>query len=325
MNFCPGCGSANLDTDAACRVCGRGLHEEATAQPAASAAPAGAFQPRAVAATDTGTQGGPSGWPAQTGAPAEQDRVITTAPSSRPTTGTATPLGFESAPTANPARSDGALPSFMRPAARGATAQPAVETTSLISENDLPDWIRQIAADDARKAAAALTTEEGPGGVAGSSLPNHLGRRSLPGETITGGPASSSWLNRRDAVAGAASSAWDATTPTPARPVGVVAPAQPAVSQAGSAATADGLSLLPGATETDAVPVAADKPGKRRRRGARTSVAAETSTVDAPDTLGAAKPSRGLASGSAGSDQRRLLLMVAAAVAVVLLLAMMLL
>lgn len=325
MNFCPGCGSANLDTDAACRVCGRSLREDATAQPVATATQSGTDQSLSTAEAGPAAPGGSTGWPAQAGAPVAQDRVVSSAMPSRPATGAATPSGFESAPPPTQARSEGTLPSFMRSEARSTTSQAAVETASLISENDLPDWIKQIAADDARKAAAARVTEEGPG-VAGSSLPHHLGRRSLPGETLTGGPASSSWLNRRDAVAGAASSAWDATTPPAARPVHGVIPAQPPMAQTMplAAETADGLSLIPGASETDAVPVTVEKPSRHRRRGAEKSASTEARIVDSPAAETSAKPSRGLATGFAGADQKRLLLMAAVAVAVVVLLVMML-
>lgn len=244
MPFCAGCGSPNLDSDATCRVCGRSLTGDPTPPPMSSAAqPADhisataehAPNPSPTATAVADAPAAPSCWPRQTGALAKPDRSAPTVSVTLPSTGVATPSGFESvpAPYHQPnARPADDLPSFLRPAARAATVAASNESTSLISEHDLPDWIRQIAADDARKLAEAQVQEATGVGAVGSSMPSHFGRRVLPGETLTSGPALSSWLSRKDAVAGAAESAWDVTgAPPPSRSVTVphAMPAQAAI------------------------------------------------------------------------------------------------
>jgi hypothetical protein len=80
----------------------------------------------------------------------------------------------------------------MQSGSRGhAGAQEAVE---LISANDLPSWIRQIAeADAAREEAEATRT------AATNDAPPSLIKRALPGETRASGPPTS-WLSKSAAT-----------------------------------------------------------------------------------------------------------------------------
>lgn len=278
MNFCADCGSPNLDTDAACRVCGRSLSSDPTPRPAVTtdfpsdqvaAAPEHAVPPPRLATAVAGSPAVPSAWSRRTEASAGLGAGASL-PTTRPRTGVASPSGFSSAsaPHAQPsARPDGGLPSFMRPQVRPATPSSADESTSLISEHDLPDWIRQLAADDAKKLAESQVEEATTAGKAASSLPSHLGRRALPRETLTSGSASTSWLVRRDAVAGAAEAEWDVTgKPQPSRPVGVPADvAEPTPSPHHRMDTAD----IGATTSTPAPPL-----GRRRGRAGEKAVAA---------------------------------------------------
>ena len=194
----------------------------------------------------------------------------------------------------------------MRPAARAATASAATESTSLISEHDLPEWIRQIAADDAKKLIEAQAHEEAAAVESGSSMPSHFGRRALPGETLTSGPASSSWLSRRDAVAGAAESAWDLTGAPPARPIAASADLAPPVATAAPVGTSrDAVDVV----VTDAVVA----PSKRRRLRA--------ASVEKPVSLSTeprGNPLQGLTRG----DPKRLYLILAIAVLLLAVVAM---
>jgi len=132
----------------------------------------------------------------------------------------------------------------MRPAGRAVTAVAATESASLISEHDLVDWIRQIAADDTRKLAEAQVQTAAAAPAPGSSMPSHFGRRALPGEPLTSGPASSSWLSSKDAVAGEAESAWDVTGVAPPSRTVIVpdaVPAQPTASAEARPTRTDGV------------------------------------------------------------------------------------
>jgi hypothetical protein len=99
----------------------------------------------------------------------------------------------------------------------------AADTTSFISESDLPAWIRQLAeADEQRKAQAA--TEAATAAVAGhqpappvTPPPDQdlfgegsLARRisQLPGEAEPPSGASNPWLNRHDGAEGAQADVW---------------------------------------------------------------------------------------------------------------------
>lgn len=315
MNFCAGCGSPNLDTDANCRVCGRSLSETPTPQPTATAARptgTGVASPEPAAPLPSGgaEPPPPAARPGLNAEPVDPGPPVSPQRATPPQTGAATLSGFEGvpSPTAEPAaRANDSLPSFMRPQTRAATAPPANESASLISEHDLPEWIRQIAADDAKRLAAAQEQEAAAAAALGSSMPSHLGRRPLPGETPTAGPASSSWLNRRDVVAGAAGAAWDVTgASAPSRPV--VFP----VEEAAHAQLSSPSSAVPAVEDVVVAEAIQAAPSKRRRRGPSVEKAAPT----VGETR--AKPRERVT----GGDRTRLYLVAAIVVALVFALGM---
>jgi hypothetical protein len=79
-----------------------------------------------------------------------------------------------------------AVPSFMLTGNR--TSTPAPEPVQLISANDLPDWIKQIAAEDAAKAEAESQSAQ-------AEAPATIVKKALPGETQVAG-SSTAWLSR---------------------------------------------------------------------------------------------------------------------------------
>jgi hypothetical protein len=75
----------------------------------------------------------------------------------------------------------------------------ASDTSTFISENDLPELSRKIAAaDEARRLEEIRLANEqsAASGAAGANDPRN--RKPLPGETQTTGPGTSPWLARRD-------------------------------------------------------------------------------------------------------------------------------
>lgn len=102
---------------------------------------------------------------------------------------------------------------YAPPAPPASVAQPIRHTStdsdpsSFISENDLPEWIRQIAAADAIKkaqddrqsadalAAQAAASEDRAAATDGNAAAQ---RTQLPAEAVSNGPATSPWLSRRD-------------------------------------------------------------------------------------------------------------------------------
>jgi hypothetical protein len=104
-----------------------------------------------------------------------------------------------------------------------AAARPAdvSDTSTFISEDDLPEWIRQLAAadeakkaDEMRRASEAAAVERQP---APATDPRR--RRPLPGEAAPSGPATSPWLTRRERADGqdtVAADTWGAGTIQPA-------------------------------------------------------------------------------------------------------------
>jgi hypothetical protein len=84
------------------------------------------------------------------------------------------------------------MPGFMSSAR---STGPAPEPVQLISANDLPDWIKQIAAEDEAKARA-----EAEAAADAADPTATIVRRQLPGETHVGGP-STSWLSKTAAQA----------------------------------------------------------------------------------------------------------------------------
>jgi hypothetical protein len=77
------------------------------------------------------------------------------------------------------------------------------DTKSFISEDDLPEWIRQLAAADAAKNAEELRrAADAVVATQQTSAADPRSRRPLPGETAPTGPATSPWLTRRERASG---------------------------------------------------------------------------------------------------------------------------
>ena len=109
------------------------------------------------------------------------------------------------------------------------------DTSTFISESDLPEWIRQLAAaDEAKKVEEMRKADEKASGERTADTDPRR-RKSLPGESASAGPAASPWLARRDrsdesetVVAdswGTASAEKRATAPRVAEPVAAIVPA----------------------------------------------------------------------------------------------------
>ena len=173
MNICEMCGAANGELETECRICG---HPLATlTEPVATAA----AQPQQNAAIT------------ERPAPVDDSPSLQVSSFRQPTqTGAPPMLG-------NPHQADlvhvepepkRALPSFMQEGGRAHAAAP--EPVELISANDLPDWIRQIAEADAAKAAAEAA-EAAHAATAEVAAP----KRPLPGDVPAAGP-STSWLSK---------------------------------------------------------------------------------------------------------------------------------
>ena len=180
MVICELCGSANVETESECRVCGHALHAavepDQTPVPAAQqASPPSTFESAQPADIDI--------IPPHLQMSAFRDEVATGAP---PMFGAA--ANQETIEPPIDERSE--MPSFMQASHRGATAP--VETVDLISANDLPDWIKQIAAADAAKAQAEADAHQAINVV---EAPASLIRKQLPGETVVNGPATN-WLSK---------------------------------------------------------------------------------------------------------------------------------
>ncbi len=92
------------------------------------------------------------------------------------------------------------------------TAAETTDTSSFISEGDLPEWIRQIGAADTAK---RLEEERIAAELAKSSEEPLAGKTVLPGETSPNGAASNPWLSRKEGAL--ASNAWSGSA-MPAQP-----------------------------------------------------------------------------------------------------------
>jgi hypothetical protein len=94
----------------------------------------------------------------------------------------------------------------------------ASDTSTFISENDLPEWIRQIAAaDEARKLEEIRLADERSAASRAAGATDPRNRKPLPGETANTGPGTSPWLARRDRseeTDTVAADSWGKPTPT---------------------------------------------------------------------------------------------------------------
>ena len=168
---CELCGSRNGEHDTECRVCGQALTVAELAPVAVAVVPAEAVVNTEPAAPhlqmSTFAQDVSTGTPPMFNA-------------SRPVEESSDPAGS----------ADSYVPAFLNSERRSPSADP--ETAGLVSANDLPDWIRQIAEQDAAKAAEAakLDTQTALGDHVAS-----IQRKSLPGETVGSGPRTN-WLSK---------------------------------------------------------------------------------------------------------------------------------
>jgi len=126
------------------------------------------------------------------------------------------PAGEQSPPTyLSAAQPQPAQPAVSAPVESRTTVPDAdaSNTATFIAENDLPDWIRQIAAADAAKAVEEqhLAAE-----AARKAQVDSQNRSVLPGEERGQATVANPWLSRRDGAG--ASQAWDAPPAADQRP-----------------------------------------------------------------------------------------------------------
>jgi hypothetical protein len=167
--ICELCGTGNNEMETECRVCGQPLPVAVAAAPV-QAPPVAPPPPADIATVPAHLQMSAFAQDVSTGAP---------------------PMFGETAPQeeeAPPPSPDSYVPAFLQ--GERHTVQPDPEATGLISANDLPDWIKQIAAQDAAKEAAQVEQA-----AAHADNFNSIQRRQLPGETIGTGPQTN-WLTK---------------------------------------------------------------------------------------------------------------------------------
>jgi hypothetical protein len=200
------CGAANGELETECRICGQSLATQMVPIVAASA------PPQQVAA------------PAPEHAAPVDDSPLLQVSSFRQATQTGAPpmLRNPQQPEPVPAETEPkqALPSFMQEGAR--THAVAPEPVELISANDLPDWIRQIAEADAAKAAAEAA--EAAQTAAASAAEVAETRRPLPGEAPVAAGPGTSWLSK-SSTSQESSDPWATTDQPPAAPWSATDPA----------------------------------------------------------------------------------------------------
>jgi hypothetical protein len=230
MNYCDNCGAANDALETHCRRCGAELAQSADAAAAVAVAPgtasaesAGAAHTAELgghlelpdwlkrAATEPVTANQPSDSPAAEPhlpppgfyiPPQQPAEIEAVAESDVPA-----PQPLHSIPAQDLAAS---MPEWLKPQLTAkadieplaASLSASSDPSSFISETDLPEWIRQIAAADAAKLAEQARQEHAPIPVE----PAAPGRSVIPGEQSPSAPAANPWLARRES--GAASQAW---------------------------------------------------------------------------------------------------------------------
>lgn len=193
-----------------------------------------------------------------------------------------------------------------------APAPDVADTSSFITENDLPDWIRQIAAaDETKRAEERRRVADAERAAATAEQAN---RPALPGDTVSAPAATNPWLGRRETVP--ASRAWDGAT-QPA------APAEPATSlEAAPVADqppSDASQLAAAVVEANESAAAATKGrfGLPKRSTSRSGESAPAAPTELP-AISEAK--RSLPSGApAGRSPLRLVLLGAVALLLVVL------
>ncbi|MCC6792355.1 MAG: hypothetical protein IT336_11755 [Thermomicrobiales bacterium] len=220
MNYCEQCGAANDIMNEHCYRCGHPLpRAEQPLVPAAGQVSASALGqdlelPDWLKRAAAETPAVPPSRPAAASLPPAGFHVAgvgspaTTEDLFRPEPPPATPRQLPPVPTAG---LPNAMPDWLRQQSvtRPVTPEPdATDTSSFISESDLPAWIRQIAeADAAKKAEEELLAAQATA-AAETTAPRRV---VLPGETTPSVPAANPWLTRRDGASAAAS--WGAPAP----------------------------------------------------------------------------------------------------------------
>lgn len=185
MVICELCGSANNEVGESCRVCGQALKNQtrANAPVAATSVPGAALH----------------SWPTGSAPQADQQRPADPLPAAalqmsavKQALQTGVPPMMNDRQDLEPPAPQPqttSVPGFMQ-SSRASSQQ---ESVQLISADDLPDWIRQIAAADEARAAEAQTVADLADPAAS------IVRRPLPGETHVGGP-STTWLSKSAAA-----------------------------------------------------------------------------------------------------------------------------
>ena len=188
LNICEICGTGNNEQATECRVCGNPLLSDAIQQPAHVVADSVAAQDSAdsLTAQETGSHSDDPPWNLQVSSVTE--RAPTGAPPMLNNRARQEPIEPDSSPRSQ-------LPGFMQAGSRANGGNQ--ESVELISANDLPSWIRQIAEADAAKEQAEA--EAAQSAAAESDAPASLVKRALPGETRTSAPPTS-WLSKSSAA-----------------------------------------------------------------------------------------------------------------------------
>lgn len=195
MIICELCGSANVETDEQCRVCGQALKlEHAPVAHTPTAANSAAPIPSSQSLEHTPL-------PEET-----PHRSLQMSAVSESVQSDAPPMlgGSHEEEVDQPEDSVGSVvPGFMQAGHRAQHAVP--DPVQLISANDLPDWIKQIAAADTAKAEA-----EAQAALPHADAPATIVKRALPGETMVAAP-STNWLSKSAAQSSESPDHWDSS------------------------------------------------------------------------------------------------------------------
>jgi hypothetical protein len=206
--ICEICGSANTELDEQCRVCGQAFVKDqgepqavpvqagvAAAQAAPATPPPIAQAPAAhvfeASLSESGPVSAPPPVPQAPAASPPDQRTLGMSAIAQPVEATAPPM-LHGASKQDDSVSEpdpgSAVPSFMLAGNR--TTAPEPEPVQLISANDLPDWIKQIAAEDAAKSEAEAKAAQNH-----VEPPATIVKKALPGETQVAS-TSTAWLSK---------------------------------------------------------------------------------------------------------------------------------
>jgi hypothetical protein len=212
---CQQCGAANSPTDTHCQRCGGALSAAGGDFAPAAAGALFAREANANVMPELGNGLELPEWLKRAAAETPEVRPVAPSlpgPEHENRTAQAAPLPTGDLATAMPNWLAAGAPGETQPAAYPPAAAENTATSSFISENDLPEWIRQLGAADALKAEEGRQAAE-----ASRSAASEAGtqRSPLPGEASASAPAANPWLARRDRAG--ASVAWSAEGESTAR------------------------------------------------------------------------------------------------------------